>query len=162
MAGCPWRHDEGQDRAGGAVRPFHVYDHEGAHLGSFASGTTAHDWAHLQVALTSLPAPLEVEDRRQGTGRRVWADHCEATRIGDAPARGGAASEPGAEDVAGQGTADGRGGEPASAMGRGQSDAPGRASSAGQLDVTTVTIDQDVVTGTTRNHFAAPHPRRPG
>jgi hypothetical protein len=162
MAGCPWRHEEGQDRADGAARPFHVYDHEGAHLGSFASGTTAHDWAHLQVELTSLPAPLEVEDRRRGTGRRVWADHCEATRIGDTPARGAAVIEPVAKDVAGQDAAGGRRAEPAPAPGRAQSGAPSLRSAADPNHVTTVTIEQDVATEATPNHFAAPHPRRPG
>jgi hypothetical protein len=80
MAGCRWKRAEGTDSVMGArgVRPYHVYDHEGTHLGSFAVWQAAHDWAHLQVALTSLPAPLDVEDRRLGTCRRVWADHCEA------------------------------------------------------------------------------------
>ncbi|MBL7495531.1 hypothetical protein I6A84_05135 [Frankia sp. CNm7] len=79
MADCPWQRAESKDQdfAGGPGRPLHVYDHEGTHLGSFAAWETAHEWAHLQVALTSLPGPLEIEDRRRGTRRRVWADHCE-------------------------------------------------------------------------------------
>jgi hypothetical protein len=57
-------------------RPFHVYDSDGEHLGSFATWLTAHDWAHLQIAVGSMAAPLEVEDRRSRTARRIWADRC--------------------------------------------------------------------------------------
>jgi hypothetical protein len=58
-------------------RPYHVYDYEGEHLGSFADWDMAHEWAHLQVAMNGIPAPLDVEDRRHHTRRRIWADHCE-------------------------------------------------------------------------------------
>ena len=61
-------------------RPYHVYDYEGEHLGSFASWETAHEWAHLQAAMNGVPAPLEVEDRRRSERRRVWADRCEPIR----------------------------------------------------------------------------------
>ena len=61
-------------------RPYHVYDYEGEHLGSFASWETAHEWAHLQAMLNGVPTPLEVEDRRCAERRRVWADHCEPVR----------------------------------------------------------------------------------
>ncbi|OAA25999.1 hypothetical protein UG55_10187 [Frankia sp. EI5c] len=58
-------------------RPFHVYDYEGEHLGSFPSWDRAHEWAHLQAALHGVPTPLEVEDRANAGRRRVWADRCE-------------------------------------------------------------------------------------
>jgi hypothetical protein len=57
-------------------RPFHVYDSGGEHLGSFTSWVAAHEWAHLQIALGSLAAPLDVEDRRTRAARQIWADRC--------------------------------------------------------------------------------------
>ncbi|ONH29775.1 hypothetical protein [Pseudofrankia asymbiotica] len=78
MTSCLWKHAEGHDPvpAAHASRPYHVYDHEGEHLGSFTAWETAHEWAHLQVALSALPAPLEVEDRHRDSRRQVWADYC--------------------------------------------------------------------------------------
>ncbi|WP_131745853.1 hypothetical protein [Frankia sp. Cppng1_Ct_nod] len=58
-------------------RPYHVYDHDGEYLGSFATWDAAHDWAHLQAALGGVLAPLEIEDRRNHVGRRLWAERCE-------------------------------------------------------------------------------------
>ncbi|MEX5633829.1 hypothetical protein [Parafrankia sp. FMc2] len=58
-------------------RPFHVYDYEGEHLGSFPSWDRAHEWAHLQAVLHGVPTPLEVEDRATAGRRRVWAERCE-------------------------------------------------------------------------------------
>jgi hypothetical protein len=58
------------------VRSVHVYDNDGECLGSFATWATAHDWAHFQIAVGSMAAPLEIEDRRSRTTRRVWADRC--------------------------------------------------------------------------------------
>ncbi|MBX6388387.1 MAG: hypothetical protein IRZ08_05205 [Frankia sp.] len=58
-------------------RPYHVFDLDGEHLGSFADWDTAHGWARLQVVLGGVPAPVEVEDRRNRVTHRLWADHCE-------------------------------------------------------------------------------------
>ncbi|WP_235433555.1 MULTISPECIES: hypothetical protein [Protofrankia] len=60
-------------------RPYHVYDYDGEHLGSFATWDAAHDWAHLQAALGGVLGPLDVEDRRNRVGRRLWAERCEFT-----------------------------------------------------------------------------------
>ncbi|MCK9932747.1 hypothetical protein MXD62_37370 [Frankia sp. Mgl5] len=68
-------------------RPFHVYDYEGEHLGSFATWDLAHEWAHLQAMLNGVPTPLQVEDRSTTGRRRVWADRCEPL---DGPTGGGA------------------------------------------------------------------------
>jgi hypothetical protein len=78
MTECLWKREESHDARvlARASRPYHVYDQEGEHLGSFTAWDTAHEWAHLQVALSALPGPLEVEDRHRSTRRRVWADHC--------------------------------------------------------------------------------------
>jgi hypothetical protein len=58
------------------VRPYHVYDYTGEHLGSFAAWDVAHEWAHLQAALAGVVTPLAVEDRLAGTCRHVWAERC--------------------------------------------------------------------------------------
>jgi hypothetical protein len=60
-------------------RPFYVYDNDGDYLGSFATWAAAHDWAHLQIAVGSMAAPLEIEDRRTRSARRIWADRCALT-----------------------------------------------------------------------------------
>ncbi|WP_157845296.1 hypothetical protein [Pseudofrankia saprophytica] len=80
---------------GRASRPYHVYDHEGDHLGSFTAWETAHEWAHLQVALSALPAPLEVEDRRRRTRRQVWVDHCAPFPTPATEATGSPGTDPG-------------------------------------------------------------------
>ncbi|WP_018504248.1 hypothetical protein [Parafrankia discariae] len=71
-------------------RPFHVYDYEGEHLGSFATWDLAHEWAHLQAMLNGVPTPLQVEDRATTGRRRVWADRCEPLGVG--PVSAGALS----------------------------------------------------------------------
>jgi hypothetical protein len=145
MAGCLWKREEVSDHAGAAARPFHVYDHEGSHLGSFAAWEKAHDWAHLQVALTSLPAPLEVEDRRLGTRRRVWADHCEPSSTPSGPATAFV--------------------EPAPVTGRAASDAEGRLArpeSGGRGDMSTATTRTVPTQERPPNLHTPPHPRRPG
>jgi hypothetical protein len=58
-------------------RPYHVFDLDGEHLGSFADFDAAHGWARLQVLLGGVPAPVEVEDRRNRVTHRLWADRCE-------------------------------------------------------------------------------------
>jgi hypothetical protein len=104
MAGCRWKRDESSDRADGVSRPVHVYDADGAHLGSFARWEPAHEWAHLQVMLGGLSAPLQVEDRRHGVHRWIWADHCtavepfrDATGSASAPAAAMVGSSPDAQ-----------------------------------------------------------------
>ncbi len=144
MAGCLWKREAIPDHADAAARPFHVYDQAGSHLGSFAAWDTAHDWAHLQVALTSLPAPLEVEDRRLGTRRRVWVDHCEPSPAPDPSA--GPSFEPG------------------SVTGRGGSGAEGRHARPDlrtRADVSTVTTRTTPTREHPPNLRTPPHPRRP-
>jgi hypothetical protein len=79
-------------------RPCHVYDYHGEHLASFADWDSAHGWAHLQAALSSVSTPIEVEDRHRKVGRRVWADRCEQMNAdeesgGDRTSRDGASRE---------------------------------------------------------------------
>jgi hypothetical protein len=58
-------------------RPYHVYDHDGEHLGSFADWDVAHEWAHLQALLGGVMTPLELEDRDSRVSRRMTATYCE-------------------------------------------------------------------------------------
>jgi hypothetical protein len=154
MAGCHWKRSDGHGRAPlGGARPFHVYDHEGSHLGSFSTWQAAHDWAHLQVAVTSLPAPLEVEDRQLGVRRRVWADQCEAVER-DLSHAGELTSAP-ERDESHSGSAARK---PTHSAPRTHATADGPIAPRTAATATTVTTEP--VTGGS-DHFSPPRPRRP-
>lgn len=59
------------------VRPYRIYDGDGALVGDFAAWLPAHRWAHQRAAEPGTRLPVEVEDRSRLYLEQVWTDHCQ-------------------------------------------------------------------------------------
>jgi len=63
------------DEAG--VRPYRIYDGDGAFVGDFAAWLPAHRWAHQRAGEPGARLPVEIEDRARLYVEQVWPDRCQ-------------------------------------------------------------------------------------